>query len=35
VQSIPMFYLLGRDNTVKKRDLQIKDLDAEIQALLQ
>lgn len=35
VQSIPMFYLLGRDNTVQKRDLQIKDLDAEIQALLQ
>lgn len=34
VQSIPMFYLLGKDNTVQKRDLQIKDLDAEIQALL-
>lgn len=35
VQSIPMFYLLGRDNTVQKRDLQIKDLESEIQALLQ
>lgn len=34
VQTIPMFYLLGKDNTVQKRDLQIKDLDAEIQALL-
>ncbi len=34
VQAIPMFYLLGKDNTVQKRDLQIKDLDAEIQAML-
>ena len=34
VQSIPTFFLIGRDNTLQKRDLQIKDLDAEIEALL-
>ena len=34
IQSIPTFFLIGRDNTLKKRDAQIKDLDAEIEALL-
>ena len=34
VQSIPTFFLIGRDNTLQKRDVQIKDLDAEIEALL-
>lgn len=34
VQSIPTFFLIGRDNTLVKRDAQVKDLDAEIKALL-
>lgn len=34
VQSIPTFFLIGRDNVLKKRDIQIKDLDAEITSLL-
>lgn len=34
IQSIPTFFIIGRDNTLKKRDAQIKDLDAEIEALL-
>ena len=34
VQSIPTFFLIGRDNTVYKRDAQIKDIDKEIQSLL-
>ena len=34
VQSIPTFFLVGRDNALDKRDVQIKDLDAEIEALL-
>lgn len=34
VQSIPTFFLLGRDTNVYKRDVQIKDLDAEIASLL-
>ena len=34
VQSIPTFFILGRDVLLHKRDAQIKDLDAEIQSLL-
>ena len=34
VQSVPTFFLVGRDNALYKRDVQIKDLDAEIRALL-
>ena len=34
VQTIPTFFLLGRDCNVYKRDIQIKDLDADIQSLL-
>jgi len=34
VQSIPTFYLLNRSGSVVRRDLQIKDIDAEIKALL-
>ena len=34
VHDIPTFFLLGRDNSPYKRDVQIKDLDAEIQSLL-
>ena len=34
VQQIPTFFLITRDNVVYKRDAQIKDLDAEIRALL-
>ena len=34
VQSIPTYFLVDRTNTLHKRDLQIKDLDAEIQKLL-
>uniref|UniRef100_A0AB33J4B7 TlpA disulfide reductase family protein n=2 Tax=unclassified Prevotella TaxID=2638335 RepID=A0AB33J4B7_9BACT len=34
VQSIPTFFLIGRDNTLVKRDVQVKDLDSEIKALL-
>ncbi len=34
VQSIPTFFLLDRNANVYKRDAQIKDLDAEIAALL-
>lgn len=34
VQSIPTFFLIGKDNVLSKRDVQIKDLDAEIQSML-
>ena len=34
IQNIPTFYILNRDNLLHKRDVQIKDLDAEIQSLL-
>ena len=34
VRSIPTFFLIDRTNTLYKRDSQIKDLDAEISALL-
>lgn len=34
VQSVPTFFFVGRDNALYKRDVQIKDLDAEIRALL-
>ncbi len=34
VQNIPTFFLIGKDNVLKKRDVQIKDLDAEIKSLL-
>ena len=34
VQSIPTFFIIGKDNVLKKRDAQIKDLDAEIKSLL-
>ena len=34
VQSLPTFFLLDRDCALQKRDVQIKDLDAEIKSLL-
>jgi len=34
VQSVPTFFLIDRNSTLDKRDVQIKDLDAEIQSLL-
>ena len=34
VSSIPTFFLIDRNNEVKKRDSQITDIDAEIKALL-
>lgn len=34
LQSLPTFYLINKDSTPYKRDVQIKDLDAEIKALL-
>lgn len=34
VQSIPTFFLIGKDNVLSKRDVQIKDLDAEIRSML-
>jgi peroxiredoxin len=34
VQRVPTFFLIDRNNTLQKRDAQIKDLDAEIKALL-
>lgn len=34
VQSIPTFFLIDRNNSLHKRDAQIKDIDAEIKSLL-
>jgi len=34
VQSIPTFFLVDRTSTLYKRDVQVKDLDAEIKSLL-
>lgn len=34
VQSVPTFFLIDRENILHKRDIQIKDLDAEIKSLL-
>ncbi len=34
VNSLPTFFLIDKTNTLRKRDVQIKDLDAEIEALL-
>lgn len=34
VQSVPTFFLIDRNNTLQKRDVQIKDLDAELRKLL-
>ena len=34
VGSIPTFFLIDKSNTISKRDIQIKDLNAEIEALL-
>lgn len=34
VQQLPTFFLIDRNNTLQKRDVQIKDIDAEIKALL-
>ena len=34
VQSIPTFFLIGKDNSVKMRDVQVKDIDAAIKSLL-
>ena len=34
VQAIPTFFLIDRNNALYKRDMQIKDLDAEIKSLL-
>ncbi len=34
VQRIPTFFLIDKNNVLQKRDVQIKDLDAEIKAML-
>lgn len=34
VQSVPTFFIIDRNSVLQKRDVQIKDLDAEIKALL-
>lgn len=34
VQSVPTFFLIDRNNTLQKRDVQIKNLDTEIKSLL-
>lgn len=34
LQGLPTFFLVGKDGSVSKRDAQIKDIDAEIKALL-
>ncbi len=34
IQEVPTFFLIDKNNTLYKRDTQIQDLDAEIQALL-
>ena len=34
VSSLPTFFLIDRSNTLQKRDVQVKDLDAELQVLL-
>jgi hypothetical protein len=34
VQQIPTFFLIDRNNVLEKRDVQIKNLDAEIKNLL-
>ena len=34
VQSVPTFFLINKNNELVKRDAQIKDIDAEIKALL-
>lgn len=34
VQTVPTFFLIDRNNTLQKRDIQIKDLNAEIKSLL-
>lgn len=34
VQQLPTFFLVDKNNTLHKRDVQIKDVDAEIKALL-
>ena len=34
VQSLPTFFLFGRNSTLDKRDSQITNLDAEIRSLL-
>ena len=34
IQSLPTFFLIGRNSDLDKRDAQIKDLDAEIRSLL-
>ena len=34
VQTVPTFFLIDRNNVLQKRDVQVKDLDAEIKSLL-
>lgn len=34
VQSLPTFFIIDRNNVLQKRDVQIKDIDAEINSLL-
>lgn len=34
VQTVPTFFLIDKNNVLQKRDVQVKDLDAEIKALL-
>ena len=34
VRDIPTYFLIDKNNVLQKRDVQIKDIDAEIKALL-
>ncbi len=34
VQAVPTFFLIDKNNVLQKRDVQVKDLDAEIKAML-
>jgi putative lipoprotein len=34
VQQIPTYFLIGKDNSVRMRDVQVKDIDAAIKSLL-
>jgi hypothetical protein len=34
VQAIPTYFLIDRTNTLYKRDIQVKDFEAELQSLL-
>ena len=34
IQSIPTFFIIDKNNTLQKRDVQIKNINAEIESLL-